>query len=140
MHHAVQHQRNSPNAFVYSINHMQQVRLKASTVYILETENSQSEGFVSYFSSINENKQKPRANRGRTESAWRTSLPRAVKHLKIQILHIFTCLGPLLAVSLKYIQIQWALRKYLHFYKAVIKQNNASHSNSANLLSQTLIC
>lgn len=116
------------------------MRLKASTVYIVETETSQSEGFVSYLSSINENKQKPRANRGRAESAWRTSLPRTVKHLKIQILHIFTCLGPLLAVSLKYIQIQWALCKYLHFYKAVIKQNNASHSNSANLLSQTLIC
>lgn len=62
------------------------------------------------------------------------------KHLKIQILHTFTCLGPLLAMSLKYIQIQWALCKYLHFYKAVIKQNNASHSNFANLLSQALIC
>lgn len=116
------------------------MRLKASTVYILETETSQSEGFVSYFSSTNENKQKPRANRGRAESAWRTSFPSTVKHLKIQILHTFTCLGPLLALSLKHTPIQQALCKYLHFYKAVIKQNNASHSDSANLLSQALIC
>lgn len=108
-------------------------------MYILESETSQSEGFLSCFSSTNENKQKPRANRGSAESAWRTSLPNS-KHLKIQSLHTFTCLGPLLAMSLKYIQIQWALCKYLHFYKAVIKQNNASHSNSANLLSQALIC
>lgn len=32
------------------------MRLKASTVYILETGTSQSEGFVSYFSSTNENR------------------------------------------------------------------------------------
>lgn len=59
------------------------MKLKVHCVYIRETETGRSQGFVSYFSSANENKQQLRASRGRAESAWRTTyLPRTVKHFK----------------------------------------------------------